>query len=589
MGLKSNRFASLLFLSVSFSALIHAAPTLRLASSTVGPVSIATGANGSAQIVEAYNAGTGTLNLSALSGVSWLATTIGASRACTTTTAAQSCIPISILLNTASLTAGTYTGIITVSDPNAADAPQTITVTVNIGGSVPSNLTVYVAPGGTVDTPIPTNSGLGARPTTTDGNPWLSLTVTGAGSFKFNFPYLIRVQPQAANGPGTYTGSLALSGSSFAPDNKTVAVTMNVTTGAIAQQPAPITFTMAEGVSSNTSFGSSVTILNTGQSGLTVGAPTVTTTGGNWLTATGISNGAVLSFDASSLTAGTYTGTVKFTTNAVAVCNVGCTAGGTVTVPVTLTVLAKGAPVISFQGVQDNATFVPGDTVSQGDVMVVKGSQLSLAAIAQSGAPPLPTTLADTTVLVNGVAAPLYYTSFSQIAFQMPVNTPTGVATVQVKRTDGSISNSVTVNVAAGAPKLLQLFGGPYAAAINAKDVSLPMPTSFSSSAFPAHPATAGDTLEFFAIGLGPTNPSVATGQPAPSGTLANLIGGATVSFGGGLFSPNVTPDFVGLAPGFAGLYQINVRVPSGLRTGTTYVTVETANGVSNAVAIEIQ
>src|ERR1039458_2589298 len=73
---------------------LSAAPRLRLVSSTVGPVSIAQGANGSAQTVEAYNAADGSLNLSFSYSVPWIVVTEGAQRACSTTAAATICTPL---------------------------------------------------------------------------------------------------------------------------------------------------------------------------------------------------------------------------------------------------------------------------------------------------------------------------------------------------------------------------------------------------------------------------------------------------------------------------------------------------------------
>src|SRR5438309_2379524 len=120
---------------------------LRLASTTVGPVSVAVGSNGAAQTVEAYNAGDGSLNLSATSSVAWITPTVQSPRGCTTLgLSGKTCNPIALALNTSSLPAGTTTGIVTVNDPNAADAPQTITVTVAVGSSIPNSLNVYVAP-----------------------------------------------------------------------------------------------------------------------------------------------------------------------------------------------------------------------------------------------------------------------------------------------------------------------------------------------------------------------------------------------------------------------------------------------------------
>ena len=62
---------------------------------------------------------------------------------------------------------------------------------------------------------------------------------------------------------------------------------------------------------------------------------------------------------------------------------------GTVTVPVDLRSSPKAPPLIFYQGVLDNATFVPGDSVAQGDVMVVKGEQLSFSPTLPGQAPPL--------------------------------------------------------------------------------------------------------------------------------------------------------------------------------------------------------
>jgi len=59
----------------------------------------------------------------------------------------------------------------------------------------------------------------------------LSLTLSGAGSNSSTLPYAINITPTITNVAGnTYTGTIVTSGSAFAPDNKTTAVTMNVTT-----------------------------------------------------------------------------------------------------------------------------------------------------------------------------------------------------------------------------------------------------------------------------------------------------------------------------------------------------------------------
>ena len=586
MGLTKNRqFSSLIFL-ISFAGLLQAAPQLRLASSTVGPVSVATGSAATTQTVEAYNTGSGSLNLSVSSSVPWISPSVGAQRNCTSTRAATTCLPINLALNTQSLPSGQATGIITVSDPNAVDAPQTITVTVAAGGNVPSSHTFYVAPGTSADYSIVTNSSLRANSTA----PWLTLAVSGGGSFFFVYPYSVHVDSTGLSA-GTYNGNLTLSGSSFAPDNKTVAVTMNVTNSPIAKPFSDaINLQLALGASPLAPpFSPAVGLSNAGLGNLNAQTPVVSTSscGSSWITY----GAGGLTFDTTGLSAGVCKANIALASDAV---------NGTQNVPVTLTVVPKGPPLINFQGVLDNATFVAGDAVSPGDVMVVKGDQLSLSAYTPGSAPPLSTQVADTSVLVNNTPAPIFYTSYGQIAFQLPTNTPSGQALVQVKRTDGTISNTVSINVVSRAPKVL-LLSGTYGAIVNNDGCrgtspcvlggSLPLPASFSAPGYPAYPARAGDVLTIYAIGLGATSPAVSSGQPSPTAEpFARLTSTPTVDFGAGIFPVQVTPSFAALTPGYAGLYQINVTVPSNAPKGIVQMIVGFSDGtVSNQFQIAIQ
>jgi uncharacterized protein (TIGR03437 family) len=566
---------------------LSAAPRLRLVSSTVGPVSIAQGANGSAQTVEAYNAADGSLNLSLTSSVAWIAGSVGAQRACASRSG--TCTPLQLALNTSALPAGTVTGIVTVSDPNAVDAPQTITVTVQIGGAVPASLTVSVAPGGTRDLDFSTNSQLGATVKTNDGGAWLSVALDGTGSFRFSFPYRIHFAPTAAMGQATYNGLITTAGSSFAADNKTIPVTMQVTTQPIAQASTGLLHVrLAQGAPAYTT---AIALTNLGQGALHV--QDAKTSGAAWITASPyaagglIADGAAITINnTSALAPGAYKDGITFTSNAVAYAGVlGDTSS--LTVPVELEVVSAGPPVLDFQGVQDNATFVPGDAVAPGDIAVVKGQQLSTKDFVQAGAPPLATTLSDTQVLFNGQPVPLFYTLYSQIAFQVPTDAPIGTSLVQVKRQDGQVGNQVSVDIAARAPRILVGPGG-YGVITN-QDYSRPMPEG-SWPGVATHPAKTGDTLTLWAIGLGATSPYVATGQPAPSSEpLARLTSPPVVAFGGGIGGATATPLFAGLSPTFAGLYQVNVTIPDGAPKGNVYVSLVFGDSTSNAVLIFIQ
>ena len=100
----------------------------------------------------------------------------------------------------------------------------------------------------------------------------------------------------------------------------------------------------------------------------------------------------------------------------------------------------------------------------------------------------------------------MYFSSYGQINFQMPVDVPNGTALVQVQ-TNGQTSNTVSVNVAPRAPRLLLLYGtGGYGAIVDASQGNqyntLPMPSTINIPNFITKPASRGDVLTIYAIGL---------------------------------------------------------------------------------------
>jgi uncharacterized protein (TIGR03437 family) len=527
------------------------------------------------QTLEAYNAGDGSLSLTFASSAPWVSASVGAPRSCVTVTPSntRTCTPITFTINSSGLPQGLSSAVVTVSgDASTIDAPQTVVVLVRIG-----SVETYSAPGGTRDISFATSAYVNPSVKTADGANWLTVVNSGAGSFRFNYPYAIHFQPPSGMASGNYTGTIALTGSSNATDNQTLPVTMHVTTQPIAVAtastatfaPQPTTdalnIRLAAGAPLLTyPFSANVNVGNAGQGTLSLQSPVIT---GSWLKADNVPGYGVVpgyySIDATGLAAGSYPGSLAFASNA---------ANGTVTVPINLEIVAKGNPLIYFQGVLDNATFTPGDTVAQGDILVVKGEQLSFSSLT-SAAPPLPTTAGGTSVLVNGTAAPLFYTSYGQIAFQLPYNVPTGTSIVQVKRDDGGVSNLASITVAPRAPRLLVTVNQDY---------------SINSAAHPAH---AGDALTVYAIGFGATSPAIAAGAAAPSAEpLARASETPSVGFGTGFFATAVTPFYAGLTPTAAGLYQVNVAVPPGLPAGAVNMTVSFSGGViSNVLPLYVQ
>jgi uncharacterized protein (TIGR03437 family) len=557
---------------------LAAAPKLRLVETTIGPVSVAQGGAGPTRTVEAYNGGDGSLALSVGSSVPWAVASVGAPRGCSAR--AGSCIPIQVAMNPASLARGVYTGTVTVSDPNALDAPQTITVTVAAGGAVPDRLDLFVAPNGsTAEASFTTNSAqLQARTATDGGGNWLLVALDGVGTFRFVLPYLVSARHLAGMAEGSYRGTITTVGSSLAADNKSIPVSLQVTSQPIAQvSPASLQLRYAQNLPKQRV---NIGVANRGLGSLSISGATATTAaGGNWLAAEVVPGYPVVQavIDTSTVAPGTFQGTVSIATNS---------ANGALTVPVQLEVIAQAPPRALGQGVVNNATFEPGDPVAQGAIAAVFGEQFTFKDPAQAAAVPLKEDLNGVRVLVNDRPAPIYYVSYGQINFQIPYDAAPGDAVVRVER-DGQLGNRISVAIVPSAPRLLRLGIGDFGIVVN-PDGSFPIPVT---PGLASRPARAGEALVIYAIGLGPTTPATASGAGAPLDPLARVEPPFQVVFGAG-FGGGVATDalFVGLTPGFVGLYQVNAIVPPEAPKGDRVrMTLQRDGVLGNVVEIAIQ
>ncbi|HEX5227818.1 MAG TPA: hypothetical protein VFW44_08915 [Bryobacteraceae bacterium] len=514
--------------------------------------SVATNSNTSTYTVYAFNIGGGTLNLTATSSVPWLVPTVGAETTCGLR---GGCYPVSIAFQTGSLAAGNYTGVITLNDPNAVDAPQYFTVNVQVGGDVPDTVNLNLAPGTSATATFNTN---GAVATKIANAPWLTAT-TKPNTASGGFTTTLTATAATGMAPKAYNGTVTVSGSGFSADNKQITVNLNVTTQPIAQaSSSAVSFTAAQGSAAQTD---NIAVTNAGQGTLTVSSVTATAdNSGTWLKAATITGGISVTADPTGLSPDTYTGTVKIASNAV---------NSSIAIPVQLIVVAQGPPVASVGGVIANSTFAVGEALSQGDIASVYGNQFTFDAPSGATKLPLDTTLGDVQVLVNGVAAPVYYVSSGQINFEIPIDAATangGAGTVQVVR-KGTAGNLVFVQIHAQAPQFI-IYNGGYAI-MTTPDNAL--------TGIPSHPVKAGDVVTIYAIGLGPTTPVVPSGTASPTKPLATVPGNTQVCFG--VVTPFsqplcAKPSFVGLTPNFVGLYQINVTIPSGIKAGNSTVSV---------------
>jgi uncharacterized protein (TIGR03437 family) len=80
-----------------------------------------------------------------------------------------------------------------------------------------------------------------------------------------------------------------------------------------------------------------------------------------------------------------------------------------------------------------------------------------------------------------------------------------------------------------------------------------------------------------YLTGLGAVNPPVSDGIPAPLNPLSETVTNPAVAIGGA----GAPVLFSGLAPGYVGLYVLNVSVPSGTPQGLSVPLTITQGGVT--------
>ena len=211
----------------------------------------------------------------------------------------------------------------------------------------------------------------------------------------------------------------------------------------------------------------------------------------------------------------------------------------------------------------------PAAALSPGELFSIYGTNLAAGA-QQPALLPLPSSMAAASVQINGISAPLVYVSPLQINAQVPWEATPGSATLTV--THAGVSAAQTVTIAAAGPAIFTLYGSSQAAALN-------LDYSVNSQKNPATQA-----IQLFGTGLGAVTPGVATGAAAGSNPLSWATPLPTATVGG----VAATVPFAGLAPGFAGLWQIDVELPAGV-SGSLPVIVSVGGAPSNTVTVWAQ
>jgi uncharacterized protein (TIGR03437 family) len=219
------------------------------------------------------------------------------------------------------------------------------------------------------------------------------------------------------------------------------------------------------------------------------------------------------------------------------------------------------------QGVVNAASSAPFTAqLSPGEFLTLYGT--NLAPSTQSASVPFPTILNNVQVLINEIPAPIYFVSAGQIQVIVPyITSPTSVAQIQVvnNKTNSNVvtqfTGATSVGVFGTNPANGQADSFGEAAALH-PDYSLVTDAS---------PAAVGETIAVYLAGMGAVSGNPVDGAGSPSSPLDNTTvtpQAFLYDLDGSGNAAQATVTFSGLAPGFAGLYQINFIIPSGLDGG---------------------
>jgi uncharacterized protein (TIGR03437 family) len=239
------------------------------------------------------------------------------------------------------------------------------------------------------------------------------------------------------------------------------------------------------------------------------------------------------------------------------------------------------------------ASFQSSVPVPQGGLVSLFGDGLMSGNSAQAQTAPWPTSLSNRQVVVNDVTpVPLYFVGPSQVNFQYPSAAPTGSQRIAVRLADtGELIAGGTILVAGTSPGLFtsNSAGTGQAVAVNQDN------TINSGSS----PAPVGSVITLYGTGQGQVNPQILDGSAAPLTPLSTTVAVPTsdaktcttsqpsmcVAIGSGFGDV----QYSGLAPGYIGLWQINVKIPAGLSTGSVSLRVLINGSPSNTVTVAIR
>jgi uncharacterized protein (TIGR03437 family) len=511
---------------------------------------------------------------------------------------------VEVSVSVAGLRAGQYSGLIRVEAPGANNAPQYVSVELNVlpAGSNPGVLVrptglIFAARAGTsspgsqtvrLATATPGSVGTVGGLLTFDGGNWLQALPTNLVLSPAD-PRNIVIQPALGSlAAGIYRAALTLLFDDGSPCQAVNVLFLVVGAGARAASwraesesdgaCAPgrlyaVHRTLGNSFSAPASWPSPIEVQVMDDCGTAVPNATVVasfTNGDPPLALTSLRNG-------------TYIGTWR---------PVSTSSQVVVTVRAILPPLAPveiqargavaanaAAPALNSGGTVNGASFAPAAPLAPGSIISVFGANLASSPDRASSLP-LPKTLAGASLQVGGLDVPLFYSSGGQINAQLPFELALNTRPQLIVKGASFVTVPETITVATARP-------GVFTATQDGKGQGVIMDTA-DRLVDAANPAKAGDIVVVYCAGLGATNPAVRAGEaaPTPPSPLARVVTPVSVTIGG----QPAAVQYAGLTPGSVGLYQVNVQIPSGVTPGSSVPLVISQDGVpSNTVTLALR
>jgi uncharacterized protein (TIGR03437 family) len=537
---------------------------------------------GPAQAVAVSNSGAGQLNWTVSTDSPWLSVTKTASGITLSAKTGSTVIPGFALVD--------------ITDPNAANSPQTISVLLKAAPTLVTLATggaLLTGPAGS-KTPIQQtvsffNPGAATIYSSVVGAPWLTVTPSsgtipaGAGALRMQADF-------SALAPGVQNASLRL----LFGDGSVSTVQVSVVASGACTKPAyviPVLRQPSDLATTQVSVAQTVQVQIADDCGNPVSGGTVQVAFRNLK-----GSPSEPAIDLHDLGSGLWEGTWVPQNDSEAVAlnvsagplNPAAAAGPGVTVAVTKAASASAGQPGGVVNAASAAQAVP-QVVTPGSYVAIYGTALAGPDEPRATSLPLLTTLNGTQLLVGGIPMPLLYAGAGQVNALIPKGLAPNATYPLIVARGATRSVPVPISVTGLQPAI-------YTADTSGSGQGIAAIAGTTLLAAPGgnlgRPVRRSEVVVVYCNGLGPLNRAVADGAAAPSDPpLAETIGTVTATLGG----VPAPVSFSGLTPTLAALYQVNLTVPESAPAGDavplvlTLTSPDGAKFTSNTVFVAVQ